>query len=81
MELKGIGRRSAEYILLRGLGRLNVFPGDDIAAAKNLRQWLGVERAPFGYDEIRVVLKIKGGGFSYRRKMELSRSTWATASR
>jgi DNA-3-methyladenine glycosylase II len=57
MELKGIGRWSAEYILLRGLGRLNVFPGDDIAAATNLRQWLGVEREPFGYDEIRVVLK------------------------
>jgi DNA-3-methyladenine glycosylase II len=59
MELKGIGRWSAEYILLRGLGRLNVFPRDDIAAAKNLRQWLGIrpEREPFGYDQIRVVLK------------------------
>lgn len=43
MQLKGIGRWSAEYILLRGLGRLNVFPGDDIAAAKNLRQWLGID--------------------------------------
>jgi DNA-3-methyladenine glycosylase II len=59
MQLRGIGRWSAEYILLRGLGRLNVFPGDDIAAAKNLRQWLGIgaERQPFGYDEIRVALK------------------------
>lgn len=59
MQLRGIGRWSAEYILLRGLGRLNVFPGDDIAAAKNLRQWLGIgpERQQFGYNEIRAALK------------------------
>lgn len=59
MQLRGIGRWSAEYILLRGLGRLNVFPCDDIAAAKNLRQWLGIgpERQPFGYNEIRAALK------------------------
>ncbi|HRE31878.1 MAG TPA: DNA-3-methyladenine glycosylase 2 family protein, partial [Candidatus Berkiella sp.] len=29
-EIKGIGRWSAEYISLRGLGRINIFPGDDI---------------------------------------------------
>lgn len=59
MQLKGIGRWSAEYILLRALGRLNVFPGDDIAAAKNLSEWLGIrgERSQFGYDEIRTTLK------------------------
>ncbi len=28
--IKGVGRWSSEYVLLRGLGRLNVFPGDDI---------------------------------------------------
>ncbi len=59
MELKGIGRWSAEYVLLRGMGRLNVFPGDDIAAAKSLRQWLGVDpqRPRFGYEEIRAALE------------------------
>ena len=38
---------------------MNIFPGDDIAAAKNLRQWLriGPERQQFGYDEIRAALK------------------------
>jgi DNA-3-methyladenine glycosylase II len=58
-QLKGIGRWSAEYILLRGLGRLNVFPGDDIAAAKNLGKWLDIdrERQPFGYDEIHQALE------------------------
>ncbi len=40
--LKGIGRWSAEYIMLRGLGRLDVFPADDIAAQKNLRRWLAI---------------------------------------
>jgi DNA-3-methyladenine glycosylase II len=42
MELKGIGRRSAEYILLRGLGRLNVFPGDDIARRRTSDNGLGL---------------------------------------
>jgi DNA-3-methyladenine glycosylase II len=41
-ELGGIGRWSAEYVLLRGLGRLHVFPGDDVGARKNLARWLGV---------------------------------------
>lgn len=38
--LRGIGRWSAEYILLRTLGRINVFPGDDVGAQKNLQRWL-----------------------------------------
>ncbi len=59
MQLKGIGRWSAEYILLRGLGRLSVFPSGDIAAAKSLCRWLGLRRngKNFGYDEIRARLK------------------------
>jgi DNA-3-methyladenine glycosylase II len=34
--LREIGRWSAEYVLLRGLGRLDVFPGDDVGARHNL---------------------------------------------
>jgi DNA-3-methyladenine glycosylase II len=41
--LAGIGRWSAEYVLLRGLGRLHVFPGDDVGARNNLARWLGIE--------------------------------------
>jgi DNA-3-methyladenine glycosylase II len=41
-ELRGIGRWSAEYALLRGLGRLHVFPGDDVGARNGLQQWLGL---------------------------------------
>jgi DNA-3-methyladenine glycosylase II len=43
LELKGIGRWTAEYVLLRGLGRLDVFPGDDVGARGNLARWLEIE--------------------------------------
>jgi len=44
-ELRGIGRWSAEYALLRGLGRIAVFPADDVGARNNLQRLLGVDRA------------------------------------
>jgi DNA-3-methyladenine glycosylase II len=44
LELRGVGRWSAEYVLLRGLGRLDVFPGDDVGAQKGLARWLGRSR-------------------------------------
>lgn len=40
-QLRGVGRWTAEYVLLRGLGRLHVFPGDDVGAQKSLARWLG----------------------------------------
>ena len=45
LELRGVGRWTAEYVLLRGLGRLHIFPGDDVGAQKRLAQWLGRSRA------------------------------------
>ena len=40
--LRGVGRWTAEvHVLLRGLGRLQVFPGDDVGAQKSLARWLG----------------------------------------
>ena len=41
--LRGIGRWTAEYVLLRGLGRLHVFPGDDVGAHNKLRQLFGID--------------------------------------
>jgi DNA-3-methyladenine glycosylase II len=41
-KLHGVGRWTAEYVLLRGLGRVHVFPGDDVGARNNLRAWLHV---------------------------------------
>jgi DNA-3-methyladenine glycosylase II len=40
LRLRGIGRWSAEYVLLRALGRLDVFPGDDVGARNSLGRWL-----------------------------------------
>jgi DNA-3-methyladenine glycosylase II len=55
LALKGIGRWSAEYVMLRGLGRLNVFPGDDVAGQKNLHKWLGLRKTP-DYEKARKLL-------------------------
>jgi DNA-3-methyladenine glycosylase II len=43
---KGIGRWSAEYVLLRGLGRLNIFPGEDAGAQRSLQLLLGLKEKP-----------------------------------
>jgi DNA-3-methyladenine glycosylase II len=51
VEFRGIGRWSAEYVLLRGLGRLNVYPGDDVGARNSLRSWLKL-RKPLDYDGV-----------------------------
>jgi DNA-3-methyladenine glycosylase II len=40
LALRGVGRWTAEYVLLRGLGRLDVFPGDDVGAQNHLATWL-----------------------------------------
>jgi DNA-3-methyladenine glycosylase II len=47
-QLHGVGRWTAEYVSLRGLGRLHVFPGDDVGAQKSLARWLG-RAAPLDY--------------------------------
>ncbi len=50
--LRGIGRWSAEYVLLRGLGRVNIFPGDDIGAKNNLQRLFHMNKRP-NYEEIK----------------------------
>ena len=55
-ELRGVGRWTAEYVLLRGLGRLHVFPGDDVGAQKSLARWLG-RRAPLDYAGVRKIVE------------------------
>jgi DNA-3-methyladenine glycosylase II len=56
-ELRGVGRWTTKYVLLRGLGRLHVFPGDDVGAQKNLARWLG-RSEPLDYDAVnRTVAK------------------------
>jgi DNA-3-methyladenine glycosylase II len=54
-QLRGVGRRSAEYVLLRGMGRLNLFPGDDVGAQNKLRHLLNL-RKPLDYEGVRRLL-------------------------
>ncbi len=55
LALRGIGLWSAEYVLLRGLGRLDVFPSGDSGAGNRVAQWLGVP-GPLGNEEVRMHL-------------------------
>jgi DNA-3-methyladenine glycosylase II len=56
VELRGVGRWTAEYAMLRGMGRLDLFPGDDIGARNNLEQWMRL-RKPLDYDRVAHVLR------------------------
>lgn len=51
LDLRGIGRWSAEYTLLRGLGRHHVLPGDDVGAQNNLRRRFGLDPEA-GYEAV-----------------------------
>ena len=53
--LRGIGRWTAEYVALRGLGRLDIFPADDIGGQSKLKGWLGLEARP-GYEGVHEIL-------------------------
>lgn len=50
--LRGIGRWTAEYVLLRGLGRLHVFPADDVGAQNKLRRLFDIDVA-LDYDRVK----------------------------
>ena len=51
LEIRGIGRWTAEYVLLRGLKPLNVFPGDDVGARNRLAKWSGCKE-PLDYEGV-----------------------------
>lgn len=55
-KLRGVGRWTAEYVLLRGCGRLNIFPGDDVGARNNLQRWLRRRRL-LDYDSTKKLLQ------------------------
>jgi DNA-3-methyladenine glycosylase II len=56
LELRGVGRWTAEYVLLRGLKPLNVFPGDDVGARNRLAKWLQ-RNEPLDYDGVARVTR------------------------
>ncbi len=54
-QLRGVGRWSAEYALLRGMGRTTLFPGDDVGAQNKLRRLLRL-RKPLDYEGVHRLL-------------------------
>jgi DNA-3-methyladenine glycosylase II len=64
--LRGVGRWTAEYFLLRGLGRTHIFPGDDVGARNNLQRWLGLTPG-LDYEAVHTALAAweKYGGLIY----------------
>ncbi len=54
-ELRGVGRWTSEYVMLRGLGRIHVFPADDVGGRRSLHRWLKMENR-LNYDETNRVL-------------------------
>jgi DNA-3-methyladenine glycosylase II len=55
LNLTGIGRWTAEYVLLRGLGRWDTFPADDVGSQSKLQSWLHLEKRP-NYDGVQQIL-------------------------
>ncbi len=65
-QLRGIGRWTGQYILLRGLGRLNVFPADDAGGRRGLQRWLNLPKKLEYQDTQNLVAKWKPyGGLVY----------------
>ncbi len=55
-KIRGVGRWTAEYVMLRGFGRINIFPGDDVGGRNKLFKWLGATGAPT-YDGVGKMLE------------------------
>jgi len=55
-KIRGVGRWTAEYVMLRGFGRINIFPGDDVGARNNLFECLGVTDEPT-YDGVNKMIE------------------------
>jgi DNA-3-methyladenine glycosylase II len=45
-KIRGVGRWTAEYVMLRGFGRIGIFPGDDVGGRNKLFEWLGASGEP-----------------------------------
>jgi len=50
--MPGVGRWTAEYVMLRGFGRVDIFPGDDVGGRNALCKWLKID-PNIDYDDVR----------------------------
>jgi DNA-3-methyladenine glycosylase II len=53
--IRGVGRWTAEYVMLRGLGRLHIFPGDDVGAHNKLRRFFDIDEE-LDYDSVKQLV-------------------------
>jgi DNA-3-methyladenine glycosylase II len=53
--LRGIGRWTAEYVMLRGLGRLHIYPGDDVGAHNKLKRLFDMD-TKLDYDTVQELV-------------------------
>lgn len=54
--LRGVGRWTAGYVLLRGMGRIHIFPGDETGVRDNLKRWLHLKQPP-DHENVRHTLE------------------------
>ena len=55
-KIRGVGRWTAEYVMLRGFGRIDIFPGDDVGGRNKFSEWFGTEDTRT-YDSVTAMLK------------------------
>ncbi len=53
--IRGVGRWTSEYVALRGLGRLDIYPADDVGSQNKFQRWLGMSKRP-DYQEVHQVI-------------------------
>ena len=56
LKIRGVGRWTAEYVMLRGFGRIDIFPGDDVGGRNKLYEWFDIDSAAT-YDGVSAMLK------------------------
>lgn len=79
--LKGPGPETAEYVLLRAVGDLSAFPGDDVGGRNKLQRWLGMKER-LSYETVREITSkwLPFPGFIYFHLLldELARKGYIT---
>jgi DNA-3-methyladenine glycosylase II len=66
MELRGVGRWTAEYTMLRSMGRWHIFPVDDQGARNGLARWLRLRKPVDAAQAQRLLARWKPyGGLIY----------------
>jgi DNA-3-methyladenine glycosylase II len=72
VKLRGIGQWTAEYVLLRGLGRLHMYPSGDVGLQNGLKRWFKL-RGKMDSSAVRDIMakwKLYGGMIYFHLLLE-----------